>query len=177
MGSSGETPDDPSAAPIPSFEVSTGTVSRLQEDENRFWIAGVLENEPTRLKIAYVEWRKTPFQTWWASAEAGLTLRGNTDGSAVSLPRLLAPPCTVDSWAPIQPRLPSGRYRHTAVWTGSEMIVWGGTPTPGKEGGTILHGHLAISIPGECPLGALRAHGRLDGKRHDRVGGSGLAGR
>ncbi len=33
-----------------------------------------------------------------------------------------------DSWTPTATRinLPSGREGHTAVWTGSQMIIWGG---------------------------------------------------
>jgi len=32
-----------------------------------------------------------------------------------------------DSWTPTSTvNAPDGRYRHTAVWTGNEMIVWGG---------------------------------------------------
>ncbi|MDD5068972.1 MAG: hypothetical protein PHN89_05270, partial [Candidatus Pacebacteria bacterium] len=33
-----------------------------------------------------------------------------------------------DSWTPINigANLPSARYGHTAVWTGTEMIIWGG---------------------------------------------------
>ena len=35
-----------------------------------------------------------------------------------------------DSWTPTGTiNAPAGRARHTAVWTGSEMIVWGGTGT------------------------------------------------
>jgi N-acetylneuraminic acid mutarotase len=35
--------------------------------------------------------------------------------------------CTNDSWTPISTaNAPDGRLGHTAVWTGSEMIVWGG---------------------------------------------------
>ncbi len=34
----------------------------------------------------------------------------------------------MDSWvATSTTDAPSRRYNHTAVWTGSEMIVWGGT--------------------------------------------------
>ena len=34
---------------------------------------------------------------------------------------------TSDSWSAVTTTgAPSGRYWHTAVWTGSEMIVWGG---------------------------------------------------
>jgi hypothetical protein len=37
---------------------------------------------------------------------------------------------TTDSWTPISmgPNFPSPRVYHTAVWTGTEMIVWGGEP-------------------------------------------------
>src|SRR6478672_3691216 len=46
-----------------------------------------------------------------------------------TLPRIAEgnPPCTDDSWAPTcVTNAPAGRSYHTAVWTGSEMIVWGG---------------------------------------------------
>jgi uncharacterized repeat protein (TIGR01451 family) len=34
---------------------------------------------------------------------------------------------TTDTWAPVRTTgAPSARYDHTAVWTGSQMIVWGG---------------------------------------------------
>ena len=46
-----------------------------------------------------------------------------------SLPRIAVagdPPC-IDQWAATSTsNVPSGRTGHTAVWTGSEMIVWGG---------------------------------------------------
>ena len=36
-------------------------------------------------------------------------------------------PCTDDTWTPTTlTSAPAGRTYHTAVWTGSEMIVWGG---------------------------------------------------
>jgi hypothetical protein len=39
-----------------------------------------------------------------------------------------APPCTDDTWTPTSiTNAPGGRMLPTAVWTGSEMIVWGGT--------------------------------------------------
>src|SRR5207244_12253441 len=35
--------------------------------------------------------------------------------------------CVEDTWTPINlTGVPDGRVLHTAVWTGSEMIVWGG---------------------------------------------------
>jgi N-acetylneuraminic acid mutarotase len=36
--------------------------------------------------------------------------------------------CIIDTWTPSgTANAPSGRSLHTAIWTGSEMIVWGGT--------------------------------------------------
>ena len=43
---------------------------------------------------------------------------------------------TTDSWiATSTTNAPSARDEHTAVWTGSEMIVWGGTPGFQNTGG------------------------------------------
>src|SRR5207245_413056 len=49
-----------------------------------------------------------------------------TSGKATyTLPEI--DPCTLDTWtATSTTNAPDARYYHTAVWTGSEMIVWGG---------------------------------------------------
>ena len=45
----------------------------------------------------------------------------------------------LDSWVPMAlDNAPAPRFRHTAVWTGNQMIVWGGTGSDGyhlKDGG------------------------------------------
>ena len=42
--------------------------------------------------------------------------------------------CTDDTWtATTTTNAPEGRYDHTAVWTGSEMIVWGGVLRPSSD--------------------------------------------
>src|SRR6266496_2635517 len=58
--------------------------------------------------------------TVMAAATANYTLPAITDG---------ANGCTDDTWASMA-TAPSGRYSHTAVWTGSEMIIWGGFSYP-----------------------------------------------
>ena len=53
--------------------------------------------------------------------------------SAYTLPRISGggPPCTDDTWtATTIINAPDARDHHTAVWTGSEMIVWGGDIPP-----------------------------------------------
>src|SRR5438093_855387 len=49
-------------------------------------------------------------------------------GVVYTLPEISAPlGCTEDAWTPTTlTNAPSARWIHTAVWTGSEMIVWGG---------------------------------------------------
>ena len=52
-----------------------------------------------------------------------------------------------DSWSPIQiTGAPAPRVSHTAVWSGSEMIVWGGSDGENyrKDGGLILSGHELV---------------------------------
>jgi len=51
-----------------------------------------------------------------------------------TLPVIASPSggCTDDTWtATSLTNAPSARYHHRAVWTGSEMIVWGGSPDHG----------------------------------------------
>jgi hypothetical protein len=41
-----------------------------------------------------------------------------------------------DAWQPLTPTdAPSPRYAHTGVWSGSQMIIWGG-----RDGGTFNTG-------------------------------------
>ncbi|MFZ3375640.1 MAG: dockerin type I domain-containing protein [Chthoniobacterales bacterium] len=52
----------------------------------------------------------------------------NLDNAAYELPEIpVAAECTDDTWIPTTTaNAPDGRFFFTAVWTGSEMIVWGG---------------------------------------------------
>src|SRR5262249_29849652 len=36
--------------------------------------------------------------------------------------------CAGDTWSTLYQDFPDPRFEHTAIWTGSEMIVWGGNP-------------------------------------------------
>src|SRR5438093_1588574 len=59
-----------------------------------------------------------------AAVSANYTLPVISGQSDNSIPSVA---CTDDTWTPTSTtNAPAGRYEHTAVWTGSEMIVWGG---------------------------------------------------
>jgi N-acetylneuraminic acid mutarotase len=83
-----------------------------------------------RLQLATVEWRKEPLQS--DSAKEGQEQIPNEIAAAnanYALPAISDQPsdCVDDNWmATSTTSAPTARSGHTAVWTGSEMIVWGG---------------------------------------------------
>src|SRR5262249_43446632 len=70
---------------------------------------------------------RTPSPAGWrpkVQTERRYVLHGN-----YTLPTIsdAASGCTPDTWTDTSTtNAPAGRFYHTAVWTGSEMIVWGG---------------------------------------------------
>lgn len=70
-----------------------------------------------------------------AGAENGLHVIAAA-GASYTLPTISDVPdaCTDNTWtATIAANAPTGRSFHTAVWTGSEMIIWGGGPFGGNS--------------------------------------------
>jgi N-acetylneuraminic acid mutarotase len=101
-----------------------GKLSSLQEDDNRYYVTTVIEKTNDRLKRATVSWPKEPLQSWLARAENQFVDAAAAPGGPYTLPAILGSGCTGNTWtATAGP--PEARERHTAVWTGSEMIVWG----------------------------------------------------
>jgi N-acetylneuraminic acid mutarotase len=60
-----------------------------------------------------------------------LTAATALTSQSYKLPQISVPlDCTDDTWtATTTVNAPDARYQHTAVWTGSEMIIWGGSFT------------------------------------------------
>jgi len=116
-----------------SGSIAVGRVSALHEDSNRFYAVSILNLDESRIRIASVEWRKVPFDTWWSSTRQELPMQLEAVNYNYVLPSL-APNtnCRDDSWKPTL-QLLDPRYWHTAVWTGTEMIVWGGMEAVGTE--------------------------------------------
>ncbi len=68
-------------------------------------------------------------QSWKASAENQLPKIVSAASAKYTLPTIsdTATGCIPDTWtATTTNNAPDARYGHTAVWTGTEMIVWGG---------------------------------------------------
>jgi N-acetylneuraminic acid mutarotase len=112
--------------------VPLGKLSSLQEDENRYYATAVIEKGKNRLTLATVSWVKEPLGSWVANAQNQMPATMAATGVGYALPNVSdGSTCIDDTWtATAGP--PDARYGHTAVWTGSEMIIWGGAYARGS---------------------------------------------
>src|ERR1043166_1388179 len=90
-----------------------------------FVAAGVPPAHPTRMPP-----QKPTLAGWLAKAEAQVPMTMAVVSANYTLPVIAGPSggCTNDTWTPTSiTNAPSARWIHTAIWTGSQMIVWGGS--------------------------------------------------
>jgi hypothetical protein len=110
-------------------QIKTGVLSPLQEDERHYYAVAVMKKGKDRLKLATIAWLKEPLRSWLTKAETQMPITMATVSANYTLPVIGSPlgPCTDNTWTPTSlTNAPSPRHTHTAVWTGSEMIAWGG---------------------------------------------------
>src|SRR6266436_2522832 len=128
------------ARPDATAQIKTGVLSPLREDEGHYYAVAVMNKGKDRLKLATVAWLKEPLRSWLAKAETQAPVTMAAISANYTLPVISGqsdnsiPPvgCADDTWtATSTTSAPAGRYQHTAVWTGSEMIVWGGSGSSG----------------------------------------------
>ena len=98
----------------------------MEETEEGYRVSAVLEKSTHRLKLATDSWRKRAFADWWAATAPRLPLNTVLLGGGHGLPPIQTGEgeCTDDTWRWTPP--PLERAGHMAVWTGTEMIAWGG---------------------------------------------------
>ena len=117
----------------PMTQIKTGVLSPLREDEGRYYATAVVMKTRERLTLATVGWPKEALESWRARAENQMPRVMAANSANYTLPAVSdgANGCTDDTWTATD-NLPSSRSGHTAVWTGSEMIIWG------SEGGGVF---------------------------------------
>src|SRR5262249_42761307 len=108
--------------------VPDGRLSALRESDDGFSITGVLSRGQDEIRLAIVTWPKQSFDAWWKENRERFSASVAPSGPFV-LPAIEASECAGDTWAQTALDVPDMRSRHTAVWTGTEMIVWGGRQT------------------------------------------------
>ena len=110
-------------------QIKAGILSPLQEDDAHYYAVAVMKKGRNRLKLATVAWLKEPLRSWVTKAEAQAPVTMAAVTANYTFPVIASPSagCTDDTWMGTRfTTIPAGRDSHTAVWTGSEMIVWGG---------------------------------------------------
>jgi N-acetylneuraminic acid mutarotase len=114
--------------------IELGRASSLREDEYRFYSIIVHELDDQHARLTTSEWPKQTFDAWWNATRGTLAPAPLTAEFAYRLPTVAVATCADDSWKPTM-QLLDPRYWHTAVWTGSEMIVFGGMSNVGTTYG------------------------------------------
>src|SRR5205807_888943 len=120
---------DDQAGPDAWAQVKTGVLSPLQEDDGHYYAVTVTKKGKDRLKLATIAWLKEPLRSWLAKAEEQVPVVMSAVSASYTLPVIATSlgTCTDDTWTPTSlTNAPAARAFHTAVWAGSEMIVWGG---------------------------------------------------
>ena len=124
------------SAQRPTVSLPINQLSMLQEDADRYYVTAILEQNNTHVKLATVEWKKRSFEDWWkktsVSMPAEIAAPSFTYHFSDSLEN--ATSCPDDTWiegGTSTSGPPTARYLHTAVWTGTEMIIWGGSDGSG----------------------------------------------
>lgn len=108
--------------------IPTNRLSPLEETADRFFVTAVREATAERIAVVSVVWDKKPLEEWWNEVRSQHEMMAEGKVYAQSLPVITAAACTDDTWSEaftVGPT-PAARHSHTAVWTGSEMVVWGG---------------------------------------------------
>jgi N-acetylneuraminic acid mutarotase len=114
-------------------DIVLGQVSPLREDETRFYATVVHALDDQQVKLTTIEWPKRSFDEWWSETRGTVARRIGT-AFEFRLPKVDGADCVDDTWTPTL-QLLDPRYWHTAVWTGSEMIVFGGMSAVGNTYG------------------------------------------
>ncbi len=106
-------------------EIPLQRPSSLQEGQDRYFVTALLARKNDEVTVATVEWRKKPFETWWAEQRTSIGTQVETTTGSFVLSSPAAVACAADTWRSAL-YVPDARFGATSVWTGTEMIVWGG---------------------------------------------------
>jgi N-acetylneuraminic acid mutarotase len=138
------------------------TSKKLQEKEHSFIFTEILKSSEQSMEVRVLQWKKQKLNTWFKSQpQTEHTLIQET--VKFSLPVINGSNITFNNKSSVgntwdvQAFIPDGRHFHSAVWTGSEMIVWGGETSSGLSTNTgarynpITDTWIATSVGADVP--------------------------
>ena len=104
-------------------------VSGTVDEADAFRAYSVRESTDDVLRVGVASWPKRTFDSWWSESRSAYAPSLEiSKGDAPAQPASNTPgSCTNDTWHALGDVTPMERHSHTAVWTGTEMIVWGGS--------------------------------------------------
>ncbi len=105
---------------------SLAGISPLEDTDGCVRFMRVLRLLPDSIELEVASWPKLEFDDWWAAHKTEYEAQDPDplDGPVV-IPAIPTSACTDDSWSSM-PYVPGPRRTASSVWTGSELIVWGG---------------------------------------------------
>ncbi len=106
-------------------------IGSLEETAEAFVVTAVLAAGPDEVTTAATVWKKVSFDEWWAGESAAYETRIDGVSGEFELGALNLSGCAPDTWTATPIEVPDPRSYHTVVWTGTEMIVWGGNGNTG----------------------------------------------
>lgn len=103
--------------------------SPVIETPESYSVTTVLLQDKDRIRTATMTFAKVPFETWWDKERGSISAAVDPGDATYTLPAVAFAPCTPGTWTPTSmgSTVPSARRLPNLVWTGAEMIVWGGT--------------------------------------------------
>jgi len=135
-------------------ELGSEGATTLKEEDAFFEVRRLLKLTPDTLIVEVLRIPKTPFDVWLSRfrAQPGAALPTVSGEYAFQLPTILTTGSCKGEWLPTAIGMevePQGS--HTAVWSGQEMIIWGGGAGGGRYN-PLSDTWTPTSGGGACPL-------------------------
>ena len=112
-----------------------GRRTSLTDEDDAFSVTEIVSSGEREICTVEARWPKREFNTWWESNKNSLRAEVVEPSRAYVAPQIAGGERSAlttgvsEMWTPTTTvGAPGARYRHNAVWTGAEMIVWGGAP-------------------------------------------------
>jgi len=130
----------------------------LQDTRDAYIVTRTLSKGPLRIEVESLYFPKRDLEEWLKTVQLP-KLRGSSGAlsTSYSLPSIAMGACAEGWYNGSLDDVPDPRENHTAVWTGSEMIVWGGGSF--RSGGRYTpstDSWVPTSMDGACPAGRKR---------------------
>jgi hypothetical protein len=111
-----------------------GKISGVIEKDDCFVILHTIEKNEGEMEVESFRFIKTDLADWLKKQSSAVVMSGTEILQKFSLPVMIDSSCAEDWNNGSLDDIPDARQFHSAVWTGTEMIVWGGSPKTNSGG-------------------------------------------